>query len=95
MTLLARHLGRPPSYIAERTRALCELARLPEALLERIPSELSGGQRQRVALVRALFLEPALVLLTSPSAPSTRSCAPRSNATCVRRFARCAPPSCW
>ena len=37
--------------------------------------QLSGGQRQRVALARALVERPACCCSTSPSGPSTSSCA--------------------
>ena len=66
VTLMARQLKWQKKRISSRLKELTELVHLPAACLERYPLRLSGGECQRVSIMRALFLNPDVLLMDEP-----------------------------
>lgn len=66
VTLMARWLGWDEKRIQSRLADLTDLTQFPADGLARYPVQLSGGQKQRVSLMRALLLDPDLILLDEP-----------------------------
>ncbi|MBI1903154.1 MAG: ATP-binding cassette domain-containing protein [Planctomycetia bacterium] len=65
-TLVARYLGWTHERVEARLAELTELTQFPREGLDRYPVQLSGGQQQRVALMRALMLDPDVLLMDEP-----------------------------
>lgn len=67
-TLVARSAGWRAGRRRDRLERLADLLRLPAAVLDSFPRETSERPRLLAALLRALFLDPDLLLIDEPFA---------------------------
>ncbi len=51
------------SYAQDQVDTLCDQLLLPRSILSRDLTQISGGEAQRIALIRALLLDPCVLLL--------------------------------
>ena len=66
LTLVTNYLGWETAKTEARIDELAQLTKIDRDLLGRKPESISGGQAQRISLMRALMLDPEILLMDEP-----------------------------
>jgi osmoprotectant transport system permease protein len=66
ITLVSRLRGKSAQEISKRVLELQNIVGLEGDVFNLYPSEMSGGQKQRISIIRALMLDPHVILLDEP-----------------------------
>lgn len=66
LTLVTNYLGWKTEKEDQRIHELSKLTNIDESMPDRKPENLSGGQAQRISLMRALMLDPLILLMDEP-----------------------------
>ena len=64
--LTAKSLGKTKEFCTDALDRVRSVVNIDSSLLEKYPVHMSGGQRQRISLMRALLLDPEVILLDEP-----------------------------
>lgn len=67
ISIVLKLLGRPRDERLRRAEELLQMVDMdPQIYMDRFPRELSGGQQQRIGVLRALAVEPDIILMDEP-----------------------------